>query len=499
MLFTEPIFFLFFPVVLAGAWALGRFASSGRPRKLWLLAASYLFYAAWDWRFLSLIAASTLVDYGVGRALERTQASARRRAWLVVSLVLNLGLLGVFKYYGFFVESARGLLDALGIALDARVPEIVLPVGISFYTFQTLSYTIDVYRRRIEPLHSLPDFALFVSFFPQLVAGPIVRASDFLPQLDRRPRWADVAVRRALVLFLVGFVKKACIADGVAPVVDRVFAHPAIWTSSAVWTAVLLYAVQIYCDFSGYTDMAIACAELLGFRLEKNFDFPYIARSVTEFWRRWHISLSGWLRDYLYIPLGGNRGGRLATHRNLLITMLLGGLWHGAAWTFVVWGALHGVALALHKEWRRWRQGAVPGARRLTLPHLPAPLGVGLGWAVTFVWVCLAWIFFRAQSFADAAVLVRAFAWLPGPGTLDLPRAWLLLVVVLGVAHWVSAYGASAGISTSSGAEAVSGRALESVVERIPDWSFAAAYGSAVALTLLFLPLRSAPFIYFQF
>ena len=366
----------------------------------------------------------------------------------MLSLALNLGLLGVFKYYGFFVESARGLLDALGIALHARVPEIVLPVGISFYTFQTLSYTIDVYRRRIEPLHSLPDFALFVSFFPQLVAGPIVRASDFLPQLERRPRWADVAVRRALVLFLVGFVKKACIADGVAPVVDRVFAHPALWTSSAVWTAVLLYAVQIYCDFSGYTDMAIACAELLGFRLEKNFDFPYVARSVTEFWRRWHISLSGWLRDYLYIPLGGNRGGRLATHRNLLLTMLLGGLWHGAAWTFVAWGGLHGVALAAHKEWRRWLGGGSGGGPRpdlrRRLPELPAPVAAGAGWAATFVWVCLAWIFFRAQSFADAAVLVRSFFGVPGAASLRLDPGWLVLVAVVGAAHWLGARGGAA-------------------------------------------------------
>ncbi len=481
MLFTEPVFFLFFPVVFAVAWLLPRSAAGHRLRKLWLLAASYLFYAAWDWRFLSLIATSTLIDFGVGRALERTEASRPRRAWLVVSLILNLGLLGVFKYYGFFVESARGLLDALGIALDARVPAIVLPVGISFYTFQTLSYTIDVYRRRIEPLRSLPDFALFVSFFPQLVAGPIVRASDFLPQLERAPRWAGVAVRRALVLFLVGFVKKACIADGVAPVVDRVFGHPGaypgVWTSSAVWIAVLLYAVQIYCDFSGYTDMAIACAELLGFRLERNFDFPYVSRSLTEFWRRWHISFSGWLRDYLYFPLGGNRGGRLANYRSLMVTMVLGGLWHGAAWTFVVCGALHGVALSAHKEWRRWL-----GNRSWRL-RLPGPLAGALGWAATLAWVCLSWIFFRSQSFADAAVLLRSFVGWPGAGSLHLDPSWLLLVAVLGVVHWMGARGGT----------------VERLVEGVPDWGFASGYGAAVALALLFLPLRSEPFIYFQF
>ncbi len=470
MLFTEPIFFLFFPVVLAGAWWL----SSNRLRKLWLLGASYLFYAAWDWRFLSLIATSTLVDYGVGRWLGRAERPGVRRALLVASLAVNLGLLGVFKYYGFFVESARGLLAALGLDVATRVPEIVLPVGISFYTFQTLSYTIDVYRRRFEPIRSLPDFALFVSFFPQLVAGPIVRASHFLPQLAERPRWSAVAVRGHLVLFLVGFVKKACIADNVAPAVDRVFADPGLWASSAVWTAVLLYAVQIYCDFSGYTDMAIACAGLLGFRLEKNFDFPYVARSVTEFWRRWHISLSGWLRDYLYIPLGGNRGGRLVTHRNLMLTMLLGGLWHGAAWTFVAWGALHGVALAAHKEWRRLRpEGAA---------LLPPAVGGALAWGLTLFWVCLTWIFFRAQSFADAAVLVHSFALFQGAGSWTLDPALLVFVAGLGVLHRASARGR-----------------LELSAERLPDWAFAGAYGAAAAVALAFVPLRSAPFIYFQF
>jgi len=472
MLFTEPLFLLFFPAVLAGAWWL----SSHRHRKLWLLAASYLFYGAWDWRFLSLIAASTLVDYGVGRALERTERHRGRRALLVVSLVLNLGLLGVFKYYGFFVESAQGLLTALGMSVATRVPEIVLPVGISFYTFQTLSYTIDVYRGRLEPVRSLTDFALFVSFFPQLVAGPIVRASDFLPQLDRRPRWADVAVRRHLTLFLIGFVKKACLADNVAPVVDRVFADPGFWTSSAIWTAVLLYAVQIYCDFSGYTDMAIACAGLLGFRLERNFDFPYVARSVTDFWRRWHISLSGWLRDYLYIPLGGSRGGRLATYRNLMVTMLLGGLWHGAAWTFVLWGALHGVALVAHKEWARRRTAL----GRWWAP--PAAVRGAVSWGLTFFWVCLAWIFFRARSFADAWVLVRGFALFHGAGELAVDPAWLVFVAVLGAVHWASSRGR-----------------LEVSLGRLPDWTFAGAYGAAVAVALLFVPLRSDPFIYFQF
>jgi alginate O-acetyltransferase complex protein AlgI len=468
VLFTEPVFFAFFPAVLAVAW-LDR---GLRRRKLWLLAASYLFYAAWDWRFLGLIAVSTLVDFAVGRGLGRARRPAPRRALLLASLGANLGLLGAFKYYGFFVDSAAGLLSALGLEPAARVPEIVLPVGISFYTFQTLSYTVDVYRGRLAPVRSVTDFALFVGFFPQLVAGPIVRAADFLPQLGSKPRWRDVAVRRHLALFLVGFVKKACIADNVAPFADSVFAAPETFAALAVWTAVGLYAVQIYCDFSGYTDMAIACAGLLGYRLVRNFDFPYLARSVSEFWRRWHVSLSTWLRDYLYVPLGGSRGSRLATHRNLMVTMLLGGLWHGAAWTFVAWGALHGAALVAHREWRRL------AAARLA----PLPGGRALATALTLHWILLTWIFFRAQSFADAGVLARAFLLFESPGPRTLDPALLLLVALLLAVHRLSA-----------------GHRLEEAAETLPDWAFAGAYGAASAVAISLLPLRTEAFIYFQF
>jgi alginate O-acetyltransferase complex protein AlgI len=468
VLFTEPVFFVFFAAVFAVAWL----ERSHARRKLWLLAASYLFYAGWDWRFLSLIAFSTLVDFAVGLALKRAGRAATRRSLLVASLAINLGLLAVFKYYGFFVESAVGLLSALGLEPAARVPEIVLPVGISFYTFQTLSYTIDVYRGRLSPVRSLTDFALFVGFFPQLVAGPIVRAADFLPQLESRPRWRDVAVRRNLTLFLVGFVKKACVADNLAPFADRVFAAPEVFTALAIWTAVALYAVQIYCDFSGYTDMAIACAGLLGYRLAPNFEFPYLASSPADFWRRWHVSLSTWLRDYLYIPLGGSRGSRLATHRNLLLTMFLGGLWHGAAWTFVVWGALHGVALAAHREWRRLVAGRVPSL----------PGGRILAGALTLYWILLTWIFFRAQSFGEAAVLARAFLLFQSPGPLGLDPAFLLVATLLLAAHALGA-----------------GRRVEDAVEGLPDWAFASSYGAAGALAVSFLPLRTEAFVYFQF
>ncbi len=467
MLFTQPIFLAFFVVVFTVSWL----ERNNTRRKLWLLGASYVFYAGWDWRFLSLIAISTLVDYVVGLVLRRTDAPRRRRAWLTLSVLVNLGILGFFKYYNFFIDSAAAMLHPLGVAVGDRALEIVLPVGISFFTFQSMSYTFDVYRRRLEPVTNFLDFALFVAFFPQLVAGPIVRAAHFLPQLRRFPKRSSVDFRGCLLLFLTGFVKKSCIADNVSPFVDPVFAQPAAYDALSVWIAVLFYAVQIYCDFSGYTDMAIACAGLLGYELNVNFNFPYFAASVTEFWRRWHISLSSWLRDYLYIPLGGNRGSLLFTYRNLILTMLLGGLWHGAAWTFVVWGALHGGALVAHREWNR----------RLSLPAWGL-LGRFLGTAATFYFACFAWIFFRAQSFGDAAVLAKAYLFFQAEGAKSLSPYLLISFVGLATAHWLCSCGWP-----------------QRLAKPLPDWGFAVAYGAAAAVALAFVPLRAQPFIYFQF
>ncbi len=466
MVFTQPAFFMFFAVVLAAAWA----SRTNRRRKFVLLVASYCFYGAWDWRFLSLIVASTLIDFMAGQRIDRAAGGRARRGWLTVSLVANLGILGFFKYFGFFVDSVTTLLGPLGVAAPDRALSIVLPVGISFFTFQTMSYTIDIYRGTLRPVSSVLDFALFVGFFPQLVAGPIVRAAAFLPQLRRAPRLASVDARSCLVLFLVGFVKKACVADAIAPQVDLVFATPAYYDALSVWVAVLLYAIQIYCDFSGYTDMAIACAGLLGYRLGVNFDFPYLAANLGEFWRRWHISLSTWLRDYLYIPLGGNRGSRLATGRNMFLTMLLGGLWHGAAWTFVVWGPLHGVGLVVHRAWRRFARVPANVMTRL------------LATGVTFYFVCLAWIFFRAQSFADAATLLRGFVLFDGGTGLTLSPWLLAWPATLAPIHWLCAHG-------------VPRRWLRMT----PDWAFAAGYGVATAVALAFAPMRTDPFIYFQF
>src|SRR5436190_6954508 len=331
MLFVEFRFFWFFLLVFSVYWSL----RENRSRKIWLLVCSYFFYAAWNWKFLFLLAGSSLLDYVVGYMLAQTEDPRARRGWLMLSLSANLGTLAFFKYFNFFIASGATFLAWLGLPVSVHTLNIILPVGISFYTFHSMSYTIDVYRGKQRPISNFVDLSLFVSFFPPLVAGPIVRAVYFLPQLVSTKKFSNVDVRGAVMLFLAGFIKKACIADGVAPIADRYFAHPANFTPRSAWIGVLFYAIQIYCDFSGYTDMAIAAAHLLGYQLPNNFRFPYFAQNVSDFWRRWHISLSSWLRDYLYIPLGGNRGSRAFVYRNVMITMLLGGLWHGAAWTFV--------------------------------------------------------------------------------------------------------------------------------------------------------------------
>lgn len=462
MIFTELRFLAFLAVVLAVHWAL----RNAWTRKLWLLAASYLFYGLWDWRFLSLIVGSTALDYFVGLKLEGNDDERSRKRWITLSVAANLGLLGVFKYTNFFLDSAIRLANALGFEASPHVLGIVLPVGISFYTFQTMSYSLDVYRRNLRAVRDPLDFALFVAFFPQLVAGPIVRAVDFLPQLDVRKLWRDVRVRACLTLFLVGYVKKACIGDNVATLVDPYFDKPGTFDALGAWTAVLHYAVQIYCDFSGYSDMAIATAGLFGYELRLNFDFPYLASSIRDFWRRWHMSLSSWLRDYLYIPLGGNRGSRLFQHRNLMLTMLLGGLWHGAGWNFVIWGALHGGALVVHREWER---------AGLRMPRF-------LGYFGTFLWVCIAWIFFRAKSLDGALVTLRSFALFASPGAKDFGWVPLATFATLAGAHML-------------GATHAVGRALD----KLPDWAYALFLGLAVPLALAFTNSAVKPFIYLQF
>jgi D-alanyl-lipoteichoic acid acyltransferase DltB (MBOAT superfamily) len=475
MLFVEGRFFLFFAIVFAVYWLL----PGNRGRKLWLLAASYLFYAAWDWRFVFQMMLITGIDWWVGVQLGATQDPTRRRNFVLLALLTNLGNLFFFKYFNFFADSFASLLAAFGTQASWTTLNIILPVGISFYTFHMLSYVIDVYRQEIKPRHEILDVALFAAFFPQLVAGPILRASQFLPQFDSKRSWQDVRVQACLTLFLIGYIKKACVSDNISPFVDQVYAAPALYSADALIGATILYAVQIYCDFSGYTDMALASAGLLGFYLPANFAWPYFARNITDFWRRWHISLSSWLRDYLYIPLGGNRHGELMRYRNLLLTMVLGGLWHGAAWTFVVWGALHGLALAAHHAFRDHL------APRLGLPA-SSPLGSAVGLvlctALTFWWVCLAWIFFRAVGFADALIIAKAYLTFTAEGTLPLGLDWKPLALALGVLHWLAWRWRP-----------------EERAEAIPQVPFAAGLGAATAVALAFVPPEYQPFVYFQF
>ena len=475
MLFIEPRFFLFFAVVFAVYWAIPR----NGLRKVWLLAASWLFYAAWDWRFLIPMLSITAIDWWVGVKLGETGDPVRRHRLVLLALVTNLANLFFFKYFNFFADSMAELLAAFGTEASWTTLNIVLPVGISFYTFHMLSYVIDVYRGELQPRRSLLDIALFAAIFPQLVAGPILRASSFLPQFEDKRSFAEVPVRACLTMFLIGYFKKACVSDNISPFVDPVFATPGIYSAEALVGATLLYAVQLYCDFSGYSDMALASAGLLGYRLPQNFDWPYFARNISDFWRRWHISLSTWLRDYLYVPLGGNRHGPVARYRNLMITMVLGGLWHGASWNFVIWGTLHGLALCVHHLFRgvlapRLGLAGVTGAAAL--------LGRLLGVAFTFWWVCLAWIFFRAVDLAEALEISRAYVTLSAPGTTPLPIDYKPVLLVLGIMHWLAwRY------------------RPELNVERIPPVVFAAGFGAATALALAFVPGEYRPFVYFQF
>ncbi len=398
-------------------------------RLLFILGASYVFYAHWDWRFLPLIWGSSTIDWLLGHAIAKASTDRRRKLWLIGTVILNLGVLGIFKYFNFGIDSARAVFAHAGVHVPEVALRVALPVGVSFFTFESMSYVIDVYRRDIEPHDSYVEYLAFVAFFPHLVAGPIVRPRDLLPQLSGPARWNSAEGSEALFLIATGLLKKIAIGDYLAlNLVDRVFDAPTQYSALECYTAVLGYAVQIYCDFSGYTDIAIGSALLLGVRFPLNFDSPYKAPNIQDFWRRWHISLSTWLRDYLYVPLGGNRKGEVRTYVNLMLTMLLGGLWHGANWTFVVWGGIHGAALAVTRAYTEWRDRLEVPKRRSLGVHVLSVLG-------TFHLVCVAWVFFRAETFAKAAVVFTQL------GTLttyhpNLPTP-ILAVLALGLlSHW---------------------------------------------------------------
>jgi alginate O-acetyltransferase complex protein AlgI len=387
MLFNSSQYLLFLPLVV-----MAYFLIPHRFRWILLLAASYYFYACWRLEYLFLIAGTTLIDYGMGLAIARTTQRPRRLLFLCTSLTINLTLLFVFKYFDFFSHSIRAAFDAVNVTIAAPELNLLLPVGISFYTFQSIAYVVEVYRGKVQPERHLGLFAAYISFFPQLVAGPIERPYHLLPQFHERHRPDFQRMTRALNLIALGFFKKVVIADRCAVYVEEVFSLSAEWGFWATALGVVLFAFQIYCDFSGYSDIAIGSARLMGFDLMQNFDRPYRARSISEFWRRWHISLSTWFRDYVYLPLGGNRRSPLRNHLNVMLTFLASGLWHGANWTFVIWGAFHGALLVCERQ-LGWDKKAAKPTFRFSF--------------FTFPLVCIGWIFFRSENMAMVGHIFR--------------------------------------------------------------------------------------------
>jgi alginate O-acetyltransferase complex protein AlgI len=470
MLFPTLGFLLFFLIVAAAMAVLDtRFAA----KKAVLVVASYYFYAQWDWRFCFLLAGSSALSYVAGQLIDKAPDRGRARTILGIAVALHLGLLGAFKYFDFFISSANQLARLLGLEHELPFIEILLPVGISFFTFHGISYITDVYRGDVAVCRNPLDMLLYMSFFPQLVAGPIVRAAYFLPQLAR-PSTEPIPVGPALLLILSGLFKKVVIANYLATgLVDPVFSAPTSYGGPDLLLATYGYAVQIFCDFSAYSDMAIALAALLGFRFPANFNQPYRAERLREFWQRWHISLSTWLRDYLYKPLGGNRDGRLRTYRNLLLTMLLGGLWHGAAWKFIAWGALHGGGLAVERMLEPWI-----GRRALS------PVAKIIATLVVFHFVCFAWIFFRAEDFAVASLYIGGLATGWGGG-LQQAGPFVVALIVLGLAGQFTP-------------DALFDRAALAFA-RVPSWGLGAMAGIVVALINALGPEGVAPFIYFRF
>jgi D-alanyl-lipoteichoic acid acyltransferase DltB (MBOAT superfamily) len=470
MLFNSYIFWAFFAFVIIIYWRLGH-----RGQNFLLLIASYVFYGYWDWRFLSLIAFSTIVDFIVAQNLVKETVQSRRKRWILISLFSNLGLLGFFKYFGFFSKEFAVMLESLGFYVSMPTLNIILPVGISFYTFQTLAYTIDVYRGKTKPTNNLLDFSVYVSFFPQLVAGPIERSKDLLPQIVNKRTFTRGNFSEGLYHVLIGMFKKVVIADNMAPIVNQVFATPVSdLNGTEILIGVYAFAFQIYGDFSGYSSIAQGIAKWLGIDLSWNFRMPYFSRTPSEFWRRWHITLSSWLRDYLYIPLGGNRHGVFNTFRNLVLTMFLGGLWHGANWTFAVWGLAHGLILVVYH--------ALEGVTKKVM--IPGIIGKLIAAVIFFHLVCITWLLFRAENLTQAvAMFVQLFH------SFSMTEFSLYALGMLGFF-------------------ALPIVILELIIERSGDMLYvlrthwlvqAIIYSYFIFMLIIFPPLTPQVFIYFQF
>jgi D-alanyl-lipoteichoic acid acyltransferase DltB (MBOAT superfamily) len=469
MLFNSGIFLQFFAAFLLLYWLL---RNNLRARNILIVIASYLFYGWWDYRFLTLLAFSSVLDYFVGLGISRQADPRRRKLWLACSVVANLTILGFFKYFDFFILSFAAFMKELNIPVSVHTLGIILPVGISFYTFQAMSYTIDVYRGEIPATRSLINFLAYVSFFPQLVAGPIERAHHLLPQFDRTLSITRPMLVEGIWLMLWGMFKKVFIADNLDPLVAMVYGSGS-YSAPVVLLATIAFAFQIYCDFSGYSDIARGTARILGFDIMFNFNLPYAAASIREFWRRWHISLSTWLRDYLYISLGGNRAGKARTYANLWITMVLGGLWHGAAWNFVSWGMWHAVGLMVNRAFGARTAGLRPTARMTSF----------FSWLVTMSFVLYGWLLFRARSLDEIIAMTRALTHFSAPVwiysyLLNLVVFTLPLVVV---ELWQ-----------------IRSRNLLAPLT-IRPWLRAALQGVLLVGIILYWERNQTPFIYFQF
>jgi len=466
VLFNSFHFVVFFVVVLALNQSLRPWPVA---QKLTLLAASYYFYGQWNWLYLLLILFSTVTDYAIGLGLVKAR---RPRTLLIISLAVNLGVLFFFKYANWVIANWNAVDTLLGSDLSVAPLDLLLPVGISFYTFQSMSYTIDVYRGDSPPRRNFLDYSLFIAFFPQLVAGPIVRDGEFFTELDRERRVDYTTVRHALVLIMLGYVKKIVVADNLALVVDPIFDATTVQGFWDTLLAIYAFAFQIYCDFSGYTDIAIGCALLLGFRFPKNFNYPYVAESIQEFWRRWHMTLSRWLRDYLYISLGGNRKGSGRTQVNLMLTMLLGGIWHGASWNFVIWGGLHGAYLAVERSIQKRFPGWNSDRKIMRAFRV----------ATTFHLVCFAWIFFRADNLAAAGRILSSLATVTSADfQVDRHLGLALLLAMLASLQFIGHAGFKRRIAESEGP------------------LFVGALTASILAMIWLTPAASAPFIYFQF
>lgn len=473
MVFNSLTFILFFALVLFVhnlplAWSV---------KKINLLVASYLFYAAWNPPFIILLWASTVVDWLVARQIYRQTTHGRRKAWLIVSLALNLGFLGFFKYGKFMMENWQALMLAIGVHYQPPAWNILLPVGISFYTFHSMSYTLDIYWKRVEPIPKLVDFALFVAFFTQLVAGPILRTADLVPQFARPRTATRDQLCWGLALMTLGLFEKVVLADGAfSPAADMVYENGGPVGAIDAWIGTLAFSGQIFCDFAGYSTIAVGAALCLGFSIPNNFNSPYAATGFADFWRRWHISLSTWLRDYLYIPLGGNRKGEGRTYGNLMTTMLLGGLWHGANWTFVVWGGLHGLFLATERGIKAATERWGISSGRLV------KLSVAL---LTFLLVNITWVFFRAKTFTDATAMLGGMAGLHAGAQAVLPTVKILETVLciaaLLLAHWY-----------------MRNRVLEDVVTRTSRFVLVTVWVT-MAFAVTITQGTGDAFIYFQF